>query len=371
MIKKIFLISLPFLLLLMPRLTFAQRNNNIVLRDTVFSEGYINQLPENIKNTVYFKVKRKDPWTKYGIEEVQEYFVNSTRFLRRRLPEKDGGELVFLELVPSDKKGYNLFRSVEDKKILYLEGPKGIERLTPDFKEVLKQIEPRPQLQPLLDITGFNVYEIAYFLSESENFQKPRTYTKPTAFGVHAGSALVANQFIIPFTNEQVTVNGTGIQAGVSWELRPTALRTIGFSAGLNFTKVTSQEFLKFQDQNTRFEVDAFLDYSVIQLPVLARYYLDIRPQSLRAYAELGYGLSFIQSTPYSLEVAQLEGNQIFTYRRAAEISGNFYGVFGGIGVEKILPKSHSVFLGIKFSSQQTANKEQLQLTTGVIGFRF
>ncbi len=369
---KFYRISLLILtLFLLAQKGYSQRNNNIVLRDTIFSEGYIKQEPEDKKNTVYFKWKRKDPWTKYSIEEVEQFYVTSTTYLRRKLPMEKGGELVFLELIPSQKEGYKLLRSIENKKDLYLETQEGLQVLNYDFKDVLFKVDSNPSLKQLLEITNLKAYDIAYFLTQSGTFKAPRTYTKPTSFSVFAGTAMTVNKFNLPFSNELATVRGVGMQAGFSWEMLPTQNRIIGISTGVNLTQVTAHEFINFEDLQSKFEVDAFLEYKVIQIPILAKYYLDFSPQQLRFFAELGYGLSLIQSSPYSLEVAQLNGNEIFTYRRAAELSGNFLGIFGGFGLEKILPKSKALQVGLKFSSQGTTENERLQLTSGVIGFRF
>ena len=370
--NKFYRISLLFLLLFaFSHKGASQRNNSIVLQDTIFSEGYIKQEPGDKKNTVYFKWKRKDPWTKYKIAEVEQFYVTSTTYLRRKLPMEKGGELVFLELIPSQKEGYKLLRSIENKKDLYLETQEGLQVLNYDFKDVLIELDSNPSLNQLLEITNFKAYDIAYFLTQSGTFKEPQTYTKATAFSVYAGTAMTVNKFNLPFSDELATVRGVGMQAGFSWEILPTQNRNIGISTGVNLTRVTAHEFINFEDLQSKFELDAFLDYTVIQIPILAKYYLDFRPQQLRFFAELGYGLSLIQSSPYSLEVAQLNGNEIFTYRQVAELSGNFLGIFGGFGMEKILPKSMALQVGLKFSSQGTAENERLQLTSGMVGFRF
>lgn len=372
MLKISWIFSLSLLAFcLISEFSLAQRSNHIVLNDTIFSEGYVKQDMENKNTSVFFRKKRNEPWVKYSIDEVNEYYISYTKYLRRSLPEDRSKHQVFLKLIPDRLEEYQLLMSLDSKEDLYLESKDGLNKLGVDFKEVLREIAQNDELEPLLVITNFKAYDIAYFLSAVGTYEKPRTYTRSTSIGFFAGTSLVSNEFAIPMTNEISTVSGTASQAGVLIEIYLNNLRNISLNTGASLMKVTSQQFFQFKDLDTFYEIDAFLDYSVVQVPIQARYYADIIPNSWRGYVEMGYGVSFLSKSPYFLNVGELRGNEVYTYQREYEMSGTYHGLMGGLGVEKLLPKSKAIVLGFKFSSQTTGQKEKFTATTGFLGFKF
>ena len=369
-IKWIFSLSL-LAFCLGSELSFAQRSNHIVLNDTIFSEGYVKQDQENINTSVFFRKKRFEPWVKYSIDEVNEYYISYTKYLRRNLPQNGSKEQVFLKLIPTRFEGYQLLMSLEKKEDFYLESKEGLQRVGVDFREILREIVQNPELEPLLEITNFKAYDIAYLLNTAGTFGKPRTYSRSTSIGIFAGTSSVSNQILIPMTNEISTINGTAKEAGVNLEIYMNNLRNISLVTGATVTKVTLNQFLQLRSLDTSYEVDAFLDYSVVQVPVQARYHADIIPNSWRGYIEMGYGISFLSKSPYYLKVGELRGNEVITYQREYEMGGTYHGIIGGLGIEKVLPKSKAIVLGFKFSSQTTDQKEKISTTTGFLGFKF
>lgn len=367
---KLLSCSIIILLCLISELSIAQRNNHVVLNDTVFSEGFVKHDEENLGYSVYFKRSRQDPWKKYSIEEVNEYYLSRTKYLRKNLPSGYGGP-IFLEQMPAELKGYLLLKSIESDDDIYLESDNGIQKLGGDFKEVLSSVVNNPDLDPLLAITKFEPYNIAYFLTRAGTYQKPRTYTKATSVSFFAGLGSASNRISIPFTNAIPTIKGTSRYVGFLVEMALNTNRNFALTSGLTLMKVTSQDFLRFRDSDIVFETDASLDYMLLQIPIQFRYYADLRPNSLRGYVELGYGFSFLNSSTIYLNVAELDGQEALTYRSEFELTGSFHGIVGGLGLEKVLPKSRAIFLGMKFFNHGSERKEIFSGATGTLGFKF
>lgn len=362
-------LSLMILLCIATGYSWAQKNDHIVLNDTVFIEGFVRQDDADRGHSVLFKRKMKDPWIKYRVDEVSEYYVSNTKYLRKTEPESR--ELVFLELIPIQMQGYQLLKSVERKGDIYLESIDGFQKLGENFREVLRAAANNPELDPLLVITDFKPYDIAYFLTQAGTFQKSKTYTTPISFNLFAGVGMTANQTAIPFTNKISTIKGGANQIGLLIEFALNPSRNISIGSGVNLMKVASQEFLQFKDANTAFEIDAFLDFEVVQVPVQARYYLDFIPNSWRGFFEIGYSVSFIRSGPFHLNVAELKDMEVLTYRNEYIISGSYRGFQGGVGLEKLLRKSKALQAGVRIFDHGSDKGEKFKATTGYINFKF
>ncbi|TFV97486.1 hypothetical protein E4S40_02185 [Algoriphagus kandeliae] len=348
----------------------AQRNDYIVLNDTIFSEGYIKQEYSEITSTIYFRKTKKEPWNKYSNTQVKEYYFSKRKYYAKEIERGNGREFIFLKLIPNQLEGVNLYRSTDQKMQFFLEKEGSIQLLDESYREVLRQTVANAELDPLLEITHFTGEDMAYFLSEAGTFKKPRTYSKRVGVTPFSGVIQTINRFQLPNTNQLARVTGAGWQLGTDMEIQVNRLRNVSLHLRPSFSSSSGSDFIIFRDGGNAFETDSYLSQTIFQLPLSGKFHLDLVPNSWRAFGEVGYGISFINLQESSLQIAEIQEGSVTTYVRDFELNGLYNGFVGGLGIEKYLSKGRALIIGIHYSSM-SSGVEKFAETSMFVGFKF
>ncbi|WP_439475722.1 hypothetical protein [Algoriphagus formosus] len=348
---------------------FAQRSDHIILNDTIFTEGYVRQESDEIATHVYFRKTKKESWKKYSTREVNEYYHNRRKYFAKSINRFSTTETVYLQLIPSDLEMIKVFRAMDQKKQFFLEKDGDLEMLKEDYREVLQSAISNPKLDPLLDITKCTAEDISYFLTSAAD-DRSRTFSKRFYISPFFGSVWTSNQFGLPNTNQTIRIAGNGFQAGVNIELAVNRLRTLTVNFKPSHIQSSGTNFLMFRDGRTSFETDTYLSQSALQIPITAKYFIDLVPNSIRIYAEAGYGGSFLNGNEGVFQIAELEENSVTTYERNFQIDSFYQGFVGGIGLEKALQKAKFLMIGFQYSSMSSLT-DQFSTSSIYLGFKF
>jgi hypothetical protein len=349
---------------------FAQKNDYVVLYDTIYREGYVKQEKSEFKTSLLFKRRKKDSWEKYSLDDVKEYYNSKRKYLKREIEKNGRNEYVFLEVIPTKYEKVFLFRGPASRKQLFLETETDFLLLDDSYREVLSEIVAKPELDPLLQITKLKGDDLAYFLTTASTIKENRTFSKPVIISLFGGYLNSGNKFRIPGTDQIAKVNGRGFQAGLSMEVYTNFLKNVSVTLSPNYSESNGNQFLQFREGGSTFESDFYLAYSNFQLPLTGRYYYDFKPNSWRGYVEAGYAGSFLSLNQSSLKIAEINENSATTYLKDFNIETSYHGFTGGIGIDKVLKKSRAITLGWKYSNLSGA-EEKLIGSSIVIGFKF
>ena len=355
--------------ILTQRTAFAQRSDHIILNDTIFTEGYVRQEANEIATHVYFRKTKKESWKKYSTREVKEYYHNRRKYFAKSINRFSDTGPVYLQLIPSGLEMIKIFRAMDQKKQFFLEKDGDLKLLKEDYREVLQSAISNPELDPLLDITNLTAEDISYFLTSAAD-DRSRTFSKRFYLSPFIGSVWSSNQFVLPNTNQTIRIAGTGFQAGVNLELAVNRFRTLTVNLKPSYLQSSGTNFLMFRDGRTSFETDSYLSQSTLHVPLTAKYFIDLIPNSIRVFAEAGFGASFLNMEEGVLQIAELEENTVTTYVRDFKIDSFYPGFVGGLGLETALTNGKFLMTGFQYSSM-SASADLLSTSSIYLGFKF
>lgn len=351
--------------------SIAQRHDHIVIGDTIFTEGKIKDLPSEGNTTIYFKKAKPETFKKYTIEEVNELMVNQRKFFRKKINIGNGVEEVFLELIPQEFEQLKLWSLNQETPEYFIEREGQLIHLTESYSEILSEQLSNPELAPLLDITNLNWFDLPYLLNTAKRYESPRTFTKLFGLTPYLGVNLVRNKFTLPASTYAATVSGSGLTLGFNAELFLNFKRNISLNLSPNWTKFDSQEFLNYSNGNFQYDSDVYMDYSFLQLPLLAKYYIDISPNNLRAYVETGYVFSLNDYKKLGIYEGEKDGTSVTTTQKDFTLKDRFSGYGFGIGIIKYFKKDKGIVVGFRNTQVKASDSEKLSSTSAFIGYKF
>lgn len=345
-----------------------KNSDYILLMDTVHFNGYIEKLPSKAFSEINFKKFKRDIPTTYRIDEVSEFRYNDRLFFRRTVD----GERVFLEYLPTDNPNFRIYRRQGQTASYYIENPKSgeLKLLDESYKETLAEELDNPLVANLIALTNRNEFSLPYLLQNDHVVTKPRTFSKPISVIPFVGTGSGNVQIPIEFQNATVEQSMMLLTGGIGVEAFPNFRRNLSVSfmpylAGFNSTGFHTMTVRP----NEVFETDISLTWIGVQLPISARYYLDLKPQVLRLYAEVGYTLSMTLSQQSIQTGALVKPAEVRMDNRPVSIAEQHRGMVYGIGLDIIPLKTH---VGIK-SNSLTGQKIDSKITfiNLQIGYRF
>lgn len=349
----------------------AQRHDHIVIRDTIFTEGKIKDLPSDGNTTIYFKRGRPENFKKYTIEEVDELMVNQRKFFKKKINTGNGVEEVFLELIPQEYDQLKLWSLNQERPEYFIEREGQLIHLNESYSEILSVQLSNPELAPLLDITKLNWFDLPYLLKSAKRFESPRTFTKLFGITPFVGVNLVKNKFTLPASTYEATLSGSGLTLGLNAEIFLNFKRNISLNLSPNWTKFDNQQFLNYSNGNFQYESDVYMDYSFLQLPILVKYYIDISPNKLRAYVEAGYVFSLNDYKKLGIYEGHKDGTSVTTTQKDFTLNDRFSGYGFGLGIIKYFKKDKGIVVGIRNTQVKASASENLSSTSAFIGYKF
>ena len=188
-------------MLLFQQESIAQRNDYIVFRDSIFTEGIVKDIPSDENTSVFFKRSRRDEFTKYTIEEVGEMMVGQRKFFRKTIQTNGETQTVYLELIPQEMSTIKLWQLNQDKDEFFIETDDQFIWLDESYPILLERLLDNPDLAPLISITDLNWYDLTYLFKTAKRYEAKRTYTPIFVFTPYTGVTFTEYQFTIPNTN--------------------------------------------------------------------------------------------------------------------------------------------------------------------------
>lgn len=366
-----FLISGIFLMGLSQKV-LAQKKDYIVLYDSVFREGKIEKLTNNGLTEVSFRRSNKEEFQTYTIEQITEFRYHGKQFYPKEIAVSGVVKKVFLEKLPNHVPEAVIWKLNTQPAAYLLETAYGLEYLGENFREVLLEKFGKSDLKPLLDITSLEDIPLAYLNKAANTLEGPRTFTRYLVFTPYAALSSQRVGFSLPDAELDDQIGGIAPVIGISGELFLDFKRQFSVSTGVLWSQFDSQEFFRYSRGSTRFESDVYLDFSLIQIPIAARYYHDFKPNEMRFFAELGYSYGIADFKNTGIFQAELIGTQeIISTRRPFELEREFAGMMVGIGVEKYLSTYRGVTLGLRNSSLGGRNDSSIKSFTFYLGYKF
>ncbi len=372
--KNNVLSSLIFILFLFGSIqnTHAQKKrDHIVLNDSAYIDGYIKIDNSNPIESVFFKWRKNDSFKKYTIHEVSEFFVNHRNYQRKTFNYQNKSETVFLEKLVYDYPKISVYKWINEKHVFFLETENGLKQLDENFREDLSQQLDIPLLDPLLEISNLNYNSLSYLLNVANSNPQSRTFSKFIMVTPQLGFISSTHHVKIPNQNQVVKLKGTGSSFELNVEVFPTYKRNISVNISPSYSSGSAFSFSSYLDGSIDFETDLFFDYTNIQIPLLARYYLEIKPNKYRGFFQLGYSMEFLKTKNGILEIAEFRSGNISTDTQTFDLSSNFLGISTGMGIEKYLKKTRAIRLGITYNSGRNSDSEKSSYLKPYLGFKF
>jgi hypothetical protein len=354
--------------------SFGQRplkSDYVVLGDTLLTQGVIRELPSENNTVIYFARSKKSEPQKYTVENVTEFRLSERVFFRKEIPQGDGRKTVFLERLPNAAPNAMVWRLNEQAASYYLETSEGMEVLEGSFREQLTEALNNPLLAPLLEITKLNDFSLVYLFRTANTIQKPRTFSRLFAITPYVGYSSQTVGLTIPDSNEDIQVTGSSPAFGVNGEVFLTFKRSLSLNVGAMWTQFDSQNSAQYQYNQTRFDSDVFLDFSLLQIPVTVKYYVDLKPNKWRLFGEAGYSYALPNYDKLGVYQAEIEGDVVVTTTKGFEMSDSFSGFTLGIGAERYLNKHRGLVLGIRQFKVIGDENEFVQGLTFQLGYKF
>lgn len=363
---------LPLILVCFTFETLAQKKrDHIVLQDSAYIEGYIKLNSSNPFESLFFKKRKRESYQNYNIQEVSEFYENHRSYQRKTLDYQNQTVTVFLEKLVYDYPKVSVYKWINEKYVFFIETENGIQQLDEDFREEIQAQVDNSYLAPLFDITKLNYSSLSYLLNVANSNTQSQTFSRFFRVMPQIGFVSSTHNFKIPNQNQIIKLKGSGSSFGLNFEVLPTLKRNVSINLAPSYISGSTFSFSSYQDGSINFETDLFFDYRSIQLPVLARYYLEIEPNKFRGFFELGYGLEIMKTKNGVLEIAEFRSENISTDTQTFELSSNFMGINSGIGIEKYLKKTRAVTLGITYSSMRNSVAEKSSYLKPYLGFKF
>lgn len=367
--KFAFLLCL-FFALAVNQKTHAQRKaDHITLNDSAYMEGYVKLSDSDPTKNVLFKRKKKDSYKNYSIGDVSDFHEDHRDYQRKTFEFKDQKVTVFLEKLVYDNPDMSIYKWINKKGLFFIESDNGLSLLGENFLEEISKRLDNPNLNPLLEISKLNYTSLSYLLTMSKT--KPRTFSRFFRVTPQSGVSFYNYHLTVPNQNSFIKLKGTSTNLGVNLEFLPTYYRNLSLNISPSFGAGNADGFNTYTEGSSRFDTDLYFNFTNIQLPVTARYYLDLRPNEFRTFIELGYSWSSLKAQNGIIDIAEFKENTIRTDTRDFDPSSNYHGFIGGVGVEKYFKKTRALTFGIKYSSLRNTNSEVFSQLSPYIGFKF
>ena len=291
--------------LLFQQQSIAQKNDYIVIRDSIFTEGKVKDLPSDENSSIYFRKVSREEFKKYSIEEVNELMFNRRKFFRKTIQLNDSSQMVFLELLPQEMTTVKLWQLNQEKEEFFIEISDQLILLDKSYPLILKRAVENPELERLISITNLNWYDLTYLFNTAKRYKTPRTYTPIFVFTPYAGISFTSNQFTIPNSSYLAKVKGIGPTVGFNAEAFLNFKRNISFNLSPSWSAYSIKSLLNYNYVGFAFESDVFLEYSTIQIPVTAKYYFDLR-MFLR-FLKLRYKIVDLDITFEKIDISDID----------------------------------------------------------------
>lgn len=348
-----------------------KQRTHIVLNDDHYIDGFIKYTPSDTLRSILFKNKKRSPYQTYDIREVSEFYTDHRMYLRKTLPSPTGSLTVFLEKLIYDHPEVSILKWIGKSDVFFIETPDGIvQQLDENFRKTLaKQLE-NPELAPLLEITKLKYAQLNYLLYVATS-NKTRTYSKPFRLTPQLGVLFSSFDLQIPNQNHIAKASGAGSFLGLNFEFFPTYTRNLSLNLSPTVVFGRAEGFDTYREGSNSFDADIYFSYSQVQIPLTARYYIDISPNRWRPFLELGYAWSTLTSEKGQLDIAGYQGNIYHTDERDYDASSAYTGLVTGIGFEKYLEKNRAISAGVKVSVFRSEQSEQLTSVNPYLGFKF
>ena len=368
-IKKSILLILLFSLGVNQSIQAQKKHDHLTLNDSAYIEGYVKLSNSAPTTNVFFKRKKKEPYINYSIEAVSDFHENHRTYYRKTFEFKGEPVTVFLEKLVYDNTDISIYKWINEKGLFFLESENGLSLLGENFREEISKRLANPNLTPLLEISKLDYTSLSYLLTVSKT--EPRTFSRFFRVTPQAGISLYSYQLTVPSQNSSIKLKGTSANLGVNLEFLPTYNRNLSLNISPSYGTGNAHGFRTYVEGSSKFDTDLYFNFTTIQIPVTARYYLDIRPNKFRAFIELGYSWSSLKARDGILDIAEFKENTIRTDSRDFDPSSDYNGYIGGVGIEKYLKRTRAITIGIRYSSYSNQNSEESNQLSPYIGFKF
>jgi hypothetical protein len=368
-------LSIPLLFILFLTLdAFGQvpaKKDYIVVADSALSQGFVRDIPSEGNTVVYFAKSKRSEHKKFTVADVTEFRLSERMFYKKLIPQGVAGRFVFLEKLPHSSPNLVFWKLHEESPKYYIESSEGLELLDESFRGRLSELFDNPMLNPLLDITRRNDFSLVYLSRTAATIKKPRTFTKLFAIAPHLGYTSQIVRFALPDSNEKGKVTGSSPSIGIDGEVFLTFKRNISLMAGVLWTQFDSQVFIQYPRSQTRIDSDFFLDFSLLQIPAMFRYYIDLSPNKLRMHIGAGYTHAKPSYDRLGAYQAVFEGTTIVTSTRELEMDDSFSGVTLGLGIEKYFRKQRALVFGLRHFNVKGQEDGLVQGLDFQLGYKF
>ncbi|PZX48683.1 hypothetical protein [Algoriphagus chordae] len=348
-----------------------RRPDHITLNDSAYTEGYIKINNSNPLKSVFFKWKKKDAYQEYSIKEVSEFYENHRNYQRKTFDYKGEKVTVFLEKLVYENKDISVYKWIDKRGLFFIEKENGMSLLGEDFKEEISIRLNNPNLDPLLEISKLNYNSLTYLLTVANNTTEPQTFSRFFRITPQVGISFSSHQLTIPNQNSVGKLSGTATNLSLNFEFLPSYKRNLSLNLTPAFSSGYASGFNSYKEGESRFETDLQFDYTIIQLPMAAKYYIEMRPNKYRAFVEMGYSWSSMKANNGKMDIAEFRENIIATGFKEFDPSSPYYGFNAGVGLDKSLKKTRAITIGMKYSSLRNKNSDKMNQLTPYIGFKF
>lgn len=357
-----------------PHQAYSQRpvkKDYIVLGDSALTQGKVYGLPINDNTELRFSRTSKDAVVIYSISDVTEFRVSERVFFSRTVDVDGVSTRVFLELLPHPSEEVKLWRLNGKMARFYIETEEGFEELGDVYRQQLRDAFGNEYLSPLIAMTEKSELSLNYLAKTAMNLDAPRTFTKLITVTPWVGFGSQTVKLVIPDSDVMARVSNSTPFFGVQGEIFLTHPRNLSLNLGLAWSRFDNQDFVSYTYDRFRYDSDIYLDFTLIQIPILARYYLDYRPNKIRFFAEAGYSLGMPTYEKLGVFQAKFESGSIVTSSKTFELSDSFGGLAVGVGMEKYLSRHCGVALGIRQSQLRGDLQDSVNGLTFYLGYKF
>jgi len=369
--------NIPLLILMIFSFMFSQKVNaqkrldHIAINDSVYREGYIKFNVKNPTTSVSFKWRKNDPYEEYTIDEISEFYGKYRNYLRKTLDFRGKTVTVFLERLVYDNPTISIFKWMDEKGVFFIESESGLSLLGDDFREEISNKLDDPSLSVIVAMSKLNYTSLSYLLTVANRGENSQTFSRFFRVSPQVGGSFSSFQLAVPDQNNLLSISGRGSNFGINFEFLPTYSRNLSLNILPSFSTGSAAGFKAYTDGESNFETDIYFNFSSLQIPATVKYYIELQPNSFRAFVEMGYLWSSLKAEDGEMDIAELKESIIATDSREFNTSGNYHGIIAGLGLEKYLRNTMAFTLGIRYSSQRNTNSEKMDQITPYIGFKF
>lgn len=357
---------------LSPQTVFAQKSDYAILYDTVYRQGKITDLPIEGNTVIFFKSSAKSAPERLTVDDVKEFSFKERLFFRKQIVVGEREAKVFLERLPVVNSKATLWKMNGPDHHFFVESDGELTPLKANgYKETLSNIFEKPELSSLIRTTQLNEFQLNYLFKTAENITKPRSFSKTIVLMPNVGFGMITYSFVLPEIFENVSLSGNSPVVGFNIETFVNFNRSISLNFSPSWSNFSSHTFESFIARNGRVESDVNIGFSTIQLPLLAKYYHDIKANKSRVFVELGYNFAFSSFRTANVFEAKISGNTVLTSQKSLELPKKHQGAVAGLGFEKYLNNHRVVVLGFRGTFLSEILESKITQTHLFAGYKF